>query len=115
MIKQLKSILLHYLIRGGDYIHCLSLKSKNKAKNEGVEKMQTLKKTVMLLICVMCMTGSVFAADIPQPQEVIRGQTENLQTVEKVYVLPNTDDERLISTENFTENEVEYTFVEMKK
>lgn len=77
--------------------------------------MQTLKKTVMLLICVMCMTGSVFAADIPQPQEVIRGQTENLQTVEKVYVLPNTDDERLISTENFTENEVEYTFVEMKK
>ena len=115
MIKQLKSILLHYLIRGGDYIHCLSLKSKNKAKNEGVEKMQTLKKTVMLLICVMCMTGSVFAADIPQPQEVIRGQTENLQTIEKVYVLPNTDDERLISTENFTENEVEYTFVEMKK
>lgn len=77
--------------------------------------MQIIKKITVVLISAMCMAGNAFAADIPQPQEVIRGQTENLQTVEKVYVLQNTDDGSLIPTENFTENEVEYAFVELKK
>ena len=77
--------------------------------------MQIIKKIMVVLISAMCMAGNAFAVDIPQPQEVIRGQTGNLQTVEKVYVLQNTDDGRLIPTENFTENEVEYAFVELKK
>lgn len=63
---------------------------------------------------VLAMTASAFAADLPQPQEVIRGQNENLQTVEKVYVLPKTEDGSRIPTENFTENETEYAFVELK-
>lgn len=77
--------------------------------------MQIIKKITVVLISAMCMAGNAFAADIPQPQEVIRGQTENLQTVEKVYVLQNTDDGSLIPTEKFTENEIEYAFVELKK
>ena len=77
--------------------------------------MQIIKKITVVLISAMCMAGNAFAADIPQPQEVIRGQTGNLQTVEKVYVLQNTDDGSLIPTEKFTENEIEYAFVELKK
>lgn len=77
--------------------------------------MQIIKKITVVLISAMCMAGNAFAADIPQPQEVIRGQTGILQIVEKVYVLQNTDDGSLIPTENFTENEVEYAFVELKK
>ena len=67
------------------------------------------------MTAVLAMTGSVLAADLPQPQEVIRGQSENLQTVEKVYVLPNTEDGSGIPTENFTENETEYAFAELKR
>ncbi len=77
--------------------------------------MQIIKKVAVVLLSAMCIAGNAFAADIPQPNEVVRGQTENLQTVEKVYVLQNTDDGSLIPTENFTENEVEYAFVELKK
>ena len=77
--------------------------------------MQIIKKITVVLISAMCMAGNAFAADIPQPQEVIRGQTGNLQAVEKVYVLQNTDDGSLIPTEKFTENEIEYAFVELKK
>ena len=77
--------------------------------------MQIIKKVAVVLLSAMCIAGNAFAADIPQPNEVIRGKTENLQTVEKVYVLQNTDDGSLIPTENFTENEVEYAFVELKK
>lgn len=76
--------------------------------------MQMLKRAAACMAAVLAMTGSVFAADLPQPQEVIRGQSENLQTVEKVYVLPNTEDGSAIPTENFIENETEYTFVELK-
>ena len=76
--------------------------------------MQTLRKTAALVLALFSMTASVFAADLPQPQEVIRGQSENLQTVEKVYVLPNTEDGSSIPTENFTENETEYAFAELK-
>lgn len=76
--------------------------------------MQIIKKVAVVLLSAICIAGNVFAADIPQPNEVIRGQTENLQTVEKVYVLQNIDDGSLIPTENFTENEVEYAFVELK-
>lgn len=77
--------------------------------------MQIIKKVAVVLLSAMCIAGNAFAADIPQPNEVVRGQIENLQTVEKVYVLQNTDDGSLIPTENFTENEVEYAFVELKK
>lgn len=77
--------------------------------------MQMLKRAAVCMTAVLAMTGSVFAADLPQPQEVIRGQSENLQTVEKVYVLPNTEDGSGIPTENFTENETEYAFAELKR
>lgn len=77
--------------------------------------MQILRKTAAFMLALLSVTVSVFAADAPYPQEVIRGQSENLQTVEKVYVLPNTEDGNNIPTENFTENETEYAFVELKK
>lgn len=77
--------------------------------------MQRLKRAAVCMTVILAMTGSVFAADLPQPQEVIRGQNENLQTVEKVYVLPSAEDGSSIPTENFTENNTEYAFVELKK
>ena len=77
--------------------------------------MQIIKKITVVLLSVMCIAGNAFAAEIPQPNEIIHGQAGNLQTVEKVYFLQNTDDGSLIPTENFTENEVEYAFVELKK
>ena len=76
--------------------------------------MQMLKRAAVCMTAILAMTVSVFAADLAQPQEVIRGQSDNLQTVEKVYVLPNTEDGSRIPTENFTENETEYAFVELK-
>lgn len=77
--------------------------------------MQTLRRTAAFMLALLSMTVSVFAADAPQPQEVIRGQTGEIQTIEKVYVLPNTEDGGAIPTENFTENEADYVFVELKK
>lgn len=78
--------------------------------------MQTLRKIAALMLALLSMTVSVCAAQSPpQPQEIIRGQTGEMQTIEKVYVLPNTEDGSVIPTENFTENETEYTFVELKK
>lgn len=77
--------------------------------------MHMLKRAVVCMTAVLAMTGSVFAADLPKPQEVIRGQSENLQTLEKVYVLPTTEDGSSIPTENFTENETEYAFAQLKK
>ena len=78
-------------------------------------QMLSIKKAAACVVALLCTVGNAFATDIPQPNEIIRGQAGNLQTVEKVYVLQNTDDGSLISTENFTENEVEYAFVELKK
>lgn len=77
--------------------------------------MQTLKRTAAFMLVLFSMTVSVLAADAPQPQEVIRGQNGEIQTIEKVYVIPNTEDGSTIPTENFTENEIEYVFVELKK
>ena len=77
--------------------------------------MQTLRKTAAFMLALLSMTVSVFAADAPQPQEVIRGQIGEIQTIEKVYVLPNTEDGSTIPTENFTEDETDYAFVELKK
>ena len=85
--------------------------------------MQGFTKAAACVMALLCMTGGVFAAETeipappsePVPQEIIRGQTGELQTVEKVYVLPGGDDGSAIPRDNFTENEVEYTFVELKK
>lgn len=78
-------------------------------------QMLSIKKATACVMTLLCMAGNAFAAEISQPNEIIHGQAGNLQTVEKVYVLQNTDDGSLIPTENFTENEVEYAFVELKK
>lgn len=78
-------------------------------------QMLSIKKAAACVVALLCMAGNAFATDIPQPNEIIRGQAGNLQTVEKVYVLQNTDDGSLIPTEDFTENEVEYAFAELKK
>lgn len=78
-------------------------------------QMLSIKKAAACVVALLCTAGNAFATDIPQPNEIICGQMGNLQTVEKVYVLQNTDDGSLIPTENFTENEVEYAFVELKK
>ena len=74
-----------------------------------------MKKAALVFIPVIfMMSAGTFAADL-NPQEVIRGQSDNLQTIEKVYVLQSTEDESVIPTGNFTENDTEYVFVELKK
>ena len=59
------------------------------------------------------MAVSVSAANIPEPNEVIKGQSGELQTIQKVYVLPKTESSDVIPTEEFTEDKTKYAFTEL--
>lgn len=74
--------------------------------------MQTLRKTAVLMLVLLGVSINVFAAS--EPVEIIRGQTEDKQTIEKVYILQKDENPDEISRDAFTEAETEYTFVEMK-
>lgn len=74
--------------------------------------MQTLRKTAVLMLVLLGVSINVFAAS--EPVEIIRGQTEDKQTIEKVYILQKDENPDEISRAAFTEAETEYTFVEMK-
>lgn len=77
--------------------------------------MQKIGKTAAAALVMLSLTIRVFAADLPQPQEVIRGHSDKGQTVEKIYVLSNTEDGSIIPTDSFTEDKVRYTFADLKK
>lgn len=74
--------------------------------------MQTLRKMAVLMLVLLGVSINVFAAS--EPVEIIRGQTEDKQTIEKVYILQKDENPDEISRDAFTEAETEYTFVEMK-
>ena len=59
------------------------------------------------------MAVSVSAANIPEPNEVIKGKSGELQTIQKVYVLPKTESSDIIPTEEFTEDKTKYAFTEL--
>ena len=77
--------------------------------------MQKVQKILVLMLMLFSMTTSTFAAEVPEPHEIIRGSTGKLETIEKVYVLSASEDGSNIPTADFTENGMEYSFVELKQ
>ena len=77
--------------------------------------MKSLKMLAVALLAIATLTLSALANDVPlTPQEVIMGTSDEVKTIEKVYVLPSGSDESLIPKDEFTESDVEYVFHEMK-
>jgi len=75
--------------------------------------MTRLRKTAACILALLSMAVSVSAANIPEANEVIKGQSGELQTIQKVYVLPKTESSDLIPTEEFTEDKTKYAFTEL--
>lgn len=75
--------------------------------------MLKLRKTAACILALLSMAVSVSAANIPEPNEVIKGQSGELQTIQKVYVLPKTESSDVIPTEEFTEDKTKYAFTEL--
>lgn len=75
--------------------------------------MLKLRQTAACLLALLSMAVSVSAASIPEPNEVIKGQSGELKTIQKVYVLPKTESSDVIPTEEFTEDETKYAFTEL--
>lgn len=75
--------------------------------------MSKLRKTVAFMLALLSMAVSVSAANIPEPNEVIKGQSGELKTIQKVYVLPKTESSEVIPIEEFTEDETKYAFTEL--
>ena len=75
--------------------------------------MLKLRKTAACILALLSMAVSVSAANIPEPNEVIKGQSGELQTIQKVYVLPKTESSDIIPTEEFTEDKTKYAFTEL--
>ena len=68
-------------------------------------------------ICIGFLIGSSFtvSAFAAEPVEVKKSEVDNQQIVEKIYVLPITDDGSAIPTDNFREDNIEYAFSELVK
>ena len=75
--------------------------------------MLKLRKTAACILALLSMAVSVSAANVPEPNEVIKGQSGELQTIQKVYVLPKTESSDIIPTEEFTEDKTKYAFTEL--
>ncbi len=75
--------------------------------------MSNMRKTAAFILAILSMTVSAFANAPLEPTEVIKGQSEELQTIQKVYVLSETDNADLIPKDGFTEGETEYAFTEL--
>ena len=65
------------------------------------------------MLTLLSIAVSVSAAEVPEPAEVIQGQSEELKTIQKVYVLPKTESSDIIPVEEFTEDETKYAFTEL--
>lgn len=75
--------------------------------------MTRLGKMAACILVLLTMAVSVSAANVPEPNEVIKGQSGELKTIQKVYVLPKTESSDIIPTEEFTEDEIKYAFTEL--
>lgn len=75
--------------------------------------MLDLRKTASCMLTLLSIAVSVSAANIPEPNEVIKGQSGELKTIQKVYILPKTESSDIIPVEEFTEDETKYAFTEL--
>ena len=76
--------------------------------------MKSLKTLTVLLLALSTLTLSAFADDTLTPQEIVQSTVDDYTVIEKIYVLPKDSDASLIPMESYTENEVEYEYVETK-
>ena len=76
--------------------------------------MKSFKRLAVLLLALSTFAISALADDALTPQEIVQSTVDDYTVVEKIYVLPKDSDESLIPTESYTENEVEYEYVETK-
>ena len=75
--------------------------------------MLNIKKAVVCVITLLCMTAGASAAKPLEPQEVIREQSGGLKTIRKVYVLPNAENSDDIPREDITEDDTKYVFTNL--
>lgn len=75
--------------------------------------MTRLGKMAACILALLSMAVSVSAANIPEPNEVIKGESEELKTIQRVYVLPKTESSDVIPVAEFTEDETKYAFTEL--
>ncbi len=75
--------------------------------------MSKLRKTAAFLLTLFSIAVNVSAANVPEPNEVIKGQHGELKTIQKVYVLPKTESSDVIPLEEFTEDKTKYAFTEL--
>lgn len=75
--------------------------------------MLNLKKVAVCMLSVLCITASVSAADFFEPLEIVKGESDGLKTVQKVYVLPNNENADNIPKDEFCEGETRYVFTEL--
>ena len=64
-------------------------------------QMLSIKKVAFCVMALLCMTVGASAAKPLEPQEVIKGQSEELKTIQKVYILPNTGACEVFSVNSF--------------
>ena len=76
--------------------------------------MKSLKRLAVLLLALSTFAISALADDALTPQEIVQSTVDDYTVVEKIYVLPKGNDEALIPTESYTENEVKFEYVETK-
>ena len=76
--------------------------------------MKSFKRLAVLLLALSTFAISALADDTLTPQEIVQSTVDDYTVVEKIYVLPKDSDASLIPTESYTENEVEYEYVETK-
>lgn len=82
-------------------------------KKERMKEMRYIKRICILGLVITSLSVTAFSAELT-PNEVVKGLDGEIKIIEKVYVLPKEIDEGNIPTENFTEDETEYSFVELK-
>lgn len=75
--------------------------------------MLDLRKAAVCMLTLLSVAVSVSAANIPEPNEVIKGEVGELKTIQKVYVLPKTESTDIIPVAEFTEDEIKYAFTEL--
>ena len=76
-------------------------------------QMLSIKKVAACIMALLCMTVGASAAKPLEPQEIIQGQSGELKTIQKVYVLHNTENSDNIPREDITEDDTKYVFTEL--
>lgn len=71
------------------------------------------RKTAVCMLSVLCITASVSAAAFSEPAEIVKGESNGLKTIQKVYIVPNTETADNIPKDEFFEDEIHYTFTEL--